>query len=106
MPDIFIALLIGLSAALLDIIPMILKKMYPYAILSTFVLWTVLGMIIPFVSWGVEPWLTGLLIGVLASLPSVLIVWPRVKNMVAVMLITNAVLGTCIAVAAEYFLSA
>jgi len=93
MPDILIALMIGLLAGTIDIIPMILKKMYPFAILSTFILWLVAGIIIPFIDWGTPSWLTGALAGLMLSLPSVLIVWPRVKKMIIPMLITHVILG-------------
>jgi hypothetical protein len=69
MNNIVIALIIGISAGLLDVTPMIIQKLDKTANWSAFVHWVVLGLIIPFVHWDIQPWLKGLIIGELATLP-------------------------------------
>ncbi len=57
----FIALLTGIIAGIIDVIPMIIQKMERMENLSAFSHWVVLGLIIPFVSWDVPAWLKGLI---------------------------------------------
>ncbi len=61
MNEILIALLIGIVAGIIDIIPMIIQKMNKYANLSAFFHWVVLSLIIPFVAWDISHWLRGAL---------------------------------------------
>jgi hypothetical protein len=49
MNNILIALFIGIVAGIIDVIPMLIKKIDKFASLSAFAHWVVLGLIIPFV---------------------------------------------------------
>lgn len=69
MKEILIALIIGIIAGVIDVIPMIIQKMDKYANLSAFSHWVVLGLIIPFVSWNIAPWLKGLIIAEISAIP-------------------------------------
>ncbi|MDN5201915.1 hypothetical protein QQ008_11090 [Fulvivirgaceae bacterium BMA10] len=104
MSDIIIALLIGTVAGIIDTTPMVIRKMYKYAILSVFVQWVVLGLIIPFVDWHIQPWLKGLIIGEIAPLPAMIMVFPRIKKMIVPMIIFHAILGIGIALAGARFI--
>lgn len=49
------ALIIGIAAGIIDVVPMILQKLDKRACLSAFMQWLFLGFIIPFVQWDVQP---------------------------------------------------
>ena len=69
MPKLIAALLIGIFAGIIDIIPMIIQKLNKYATISAFVHWVILGFIISYIELPVVPWLKGLIIGVISSIP-------------------------------------
>ncbi len=69
MNEIFIALTIGIIAGIIDVIPMIIRKMDKFANLSAFSHWVVLGLLIPFISWNIAPWLKGLIIAEITAIP-------------------------------------
>jgi hypothetical protein len=50
MREFFIALAIGLGAAIIDVVPMLLRKLDKYACISAFIHWMVIGTIIPFIA--------------------------------------------------------
>lgn len=104
MNNIVIALIIGISAGLLDVTPMIIQKLDKTANWSAFVHWVVLGLIIPFVHWDIQPWLKGLIIGELATLPVMIIVFPKEKKALIPMILFSAVLGIGVALAGSKFI--
>jgi hypothetical protein len=104
MSNIVIALIIGVSAGLLDVTPMIIQKLDKTANWSAFVHWVVLGLIIPFVHWDIQPWLKGLIIGELATLPVMIIVFPKEKKALIPMILFSAVLGIGVALAGSKFI--
>jgi len=93
MNDIFIALGIGMTAGIIDIIPMILQKLDRSATLSAFVHWVVLGLIIPYVSWDIAPWLKGSLIALLTAIPIMIIVYPQDRKAIIPMTLFSIILG-------------
>jgi len=99
-----IALAIGCVAGLIDVIPMIIQKLSKTANWSAFIHWVALGLIIPFVHWNMDPWLKGLIIGELATLPVMIIVWPQDKKALIPMVAFSALLGVGIAVAGSLFI--
>mgnify|MGYP000014480034 CR=1 FL=1 len=105
MNNILIALLIGIIAGILDVIPMILQKLNKYANFSAFMHWVVLGLIIPFVHWNVDPWLKGLLIGVLSAIPVIILVSEKDKKSIIPILAMSALLGIGVAIAGARFIS-
>jgi hypothetical protein len=104
MNNILIALSIGIIAGLIDITPMIIQKLNKTANWSAFIHWVVLGLIIPFVDWGIQPWLTGLIIGELTVIPVMIIVYPQNKKSMLPMLISSAILGVGVALAGARFI--
>jgi phosphate starvation-inducible membrane PsiE len=87
------ALLSGIVAGGIDILPMVLKKMDRYSILSAFVHWVVLGVIIPYVNWNMHPSVRGLIIAVISAIPIMLIVAKEDVQAVIPMLIFSVILG-------------
>jgi len=104
MNNIIIALIIGIIAGILDVIPMIIKKLDKTANLSAFVHWVVLGLIIPFVKWNIEPWLTGLILGEITAIPIMIIVAQKDKKAIIPMIVFSALLGIGVAMAGAKFI--
>ena len=104
MNDILIALLIGIVAGIIDVIPMILQKLDKSASLAAFSHWVVLGLIIPFVDWNIDPWLKGLIIGEMAIIPTLFIVFPKDKKALIPMIVMSAILGIGIAIFGARFI--
>lgn len=80
MNDFLIATMIGIIAGTIDVIPMIIQKLDKASCYSAFVHYLILGLIIPFIDWGIPPWLTGLLIAFLSAIPVMIIVYPKDKK--------------------------
>lgn len=104
MNNILIALLIGIVAGLIDVTPMIIQKLDKTANISAFVHWVVLGLIIPFVHWDIQPWLKGIIIGVLTTLPVMIIVISKDKKALIPMLIFSTILGAAVGLAGSIFI--
>ena len=105
MNDILIALLIGIVAGTIDVIPMIIQKLEKSANVSAFTHWVVLGLIIPFVGWDIAPWLKGLIIGELSALPIMIIVFPKDKKSLLPIGVMSAILGALVGVAGAAFIA-
>ncbi len=101
---ILIALVIGIIAGTIDVIPMIFQKMNKYANLSAFSHWVVLGLLIPFVSWGITPWLKGLIIAEISAVPILFMVAKENKKAIIPIVVMSAVLGIAIGIAGDYFI--
>jgi len=104
MNTILIALLIGIVAGIIDIIPMIVQKLDKYANASAFTHWVILGLIIPFVDWNIQPWLTGMIIGVISAIPVILMTFKYDKKSMVPILAMSIILGIGIGWAGGYFI--
>jgi len=104
MNDILIALIIGIIAGIIDVIPMLIQKLDKFANLSAFAHWVILGLIIPFVDWNIEPWIKGLILGELSAIPIMIIVYPKDKKALIPMIIFSAILGIGVAIAGAKFI--
>ncbi|MDP4210795.1 MAG: hypothetical protein Q8928_18450 [Bacteroidota bacterium] len=103
MKNIFIALIIGLSAAIIDVVPMIIQRIDKAACISAFIQWIVLGLIIPYVNWDMQPWLKGLLIAELAALPIMVLVFSKEPKSIIPIIIFSAILGIAVGLAGARF---
>lgn len=104
MDKLILSLLIGLIAGIIDIIPMILQMLDKRSIVSAFLQYLFVSVIIinidlPYVVW----WLEGGLISLALSLPIVLLVSAKDKSSVPVILIMSVILGTLIGLAGHYW---
>ncbi len=104
MNELLLALGIGVIAGIVDVIPMIIQKMDKFANLSAFAHWVVLGLIIPFVSWDMEPWLKGFIIAEISAVPILLIVAPKDKKAIIPITAMSALLGIAVAWAGARFI--
>lgn len=104
MSNILIALLIGIIAGIIDVIPMMIKKMEKSAILSAFFHWVALSVIIPFVSWDIAPWLKGFLVAEITAIPVLFMVSIKDKKAILPIIIMSAILGISVAIAGDRFI--
>jgi len=104
MNNILIALIIGVIAGIIDVIPMIIQKLDRFSNLSAFSHWVILGLIIPFVDWNIEPWIKGLIIGELSGIPIMILVFKEDKKAIIPMIIFSAILGIGVAIAGVKFI--
>lgn len=104
MNDILIAVLIGVVAGIIDVIPMILMKLDKVANLSAFTHYFVLGIIIPFVDWGLEPWMTGVIISFLSAIPVMIMSYPHDKKSLIPISVFSVILGAAIGFAGAKFI--
>ena len=104
MNNFLIALVIGIIAGIIDVIPMIIKKLDKFSNLSAFLHWVILGLIIPFVDWNIEPWAKGLILGELSAIPIMIMVYPKDKKALIPMIIFSAILGIGVALAGVKFI--
>ena len=104
MDHFFIALLIGLAAGIIDVVPMIIMKLEKAANISAFTHYMVLGLIIPFVHWDLPPWITGLVISFLSALPVMIMVYPLGRKSIIPIFLFSLVLGAGIGLAGARFI--
>lgn len=104
MNNILIALIIGIIAGLIDVIPMIIMKLEKTANISAFIHYFALGLIIPFVSWGIAPWTKGIIISLLTTIPFMVIVYPKDKKAIIPMITFSLILGAGIGLAGAKFI--
>ena len=103
MDKLFLSVIIGLVAGIIDIIPMVIQKLDKRASISAFLQYFFVSIIIvnidlPHIAW----WLQGGLISVALALPVVVIVSTQDKKSVPIILTMALILGTLIGVAGHY----
>jgi hypothetical protein len=103
MDTLLLSVVIGIVAGIIDIIPMIIQKLDKRAIISAFLQYFFVSIIIvnidlPHIVW----WLQGWLISVALTLPVVFIVSAQDKKAVPIILTMAAILGTLIGMAGHY----
>jgi hypothetical protein len=103
MEILILSILIGLVAGIIDIIPMLIKKLDKRATVSAFLQYLFLGIIIvnidlPHIIW----WLEGALISLAFTLPILLIVSINDKKSVPIITINSIILGTLIGIAGHF----
>lgn len=104
MHNLHIALIIGITAGIIDAVPMFMQKMDRYACISAFAHWVVMGLIIPFTDWSMQPWLKGLLIGELSVIPIMVLVIPKEPKSLIPISMFSALLGMGVGVAGAVFI--
>lgn len=104
MNNFLIALIIGLVAGLIDVTPMLIMKLEKRANVSAFVHYFALGLIIPFVNWGISPPIKGIVIALLTAIPIMIIVYPKDKKAIIPMIVLSLILGAGIGIAGAKFI--
>jgi hypothetical protein len=105
MNTILISIAIGIAAGLLDILPMVLQKQEKSAIISAFLQYFFVAILIVNTNlFGMPWWLQGGLIALAMALPVVVIVAEKDKKAAPIICATAVVLGTLISVAGHTLL--
>jgi len=104
MNDLLIAILIGLAAGTIDVVPMIIQKLDKTSCFSAFVHYFVLGLIIPFVDVDIAPWIKGAGIAFLMSIPVMIIVFSKERKAIIPMSIFSLILGAGIGIVGDIFI--
>jgi hypothetical protein len=99
MKNVALSLLIGITAGVIDVIPMLLQNINKYACVSAFIQWVVLGLIIPYINWNMQPWIKGLIVAELLAFPVMVLVLEKEPKSIIPIAIFSAVLGALVGIA-------
>jgi hypothetical protein len=99
-----ISLIIGLIAAIIDITPMIIKKLDKIALVSAFSAWVILGVFIPRIELFSISWLNGIVVALLFNFPTMCLIFKSEKNGVIPVVITTIILGCGVGFFSNMFL--
>lgn len=91
-----LSIILGIAAGIIDIIPMVLQKLDIYAIVSAFMQWLILGLVINYLNIGITGWQKGLITAVVLALPIVILIMKTDVKSVFPILIMAAVLGSAV----------
>jgi hypothetical protein len=104
MKKIKIGLFMGVSAGVLDVIPMLIQKLPWEANISAFLMWIVTGFFISTSTLVIKPALKGLIISLLVLLPAALLIgWAEPFSLIPVLVMT-IILGSLLGYFIEKFL--
>lgn len=93
MKTIIIGIMLGIAAGIIDVIPMIIKKLTWDANISAFLMWVIVGFFIATIDLNINPILKGILIAFLVLTPcAVLIGWKGPKSLIPIF-VTTLILG-------------
>ena len=98
MKNYLISLLIGLIAALIDIAPMVIKKLDKFFILSAFFVWIILGLFIPKINFVSISFLNGIIVALLFVLPMAFLIYKLDPKGLPVIIITTIILGCLVGI--------
>ena len=89
MKTIIIGIILGIAAGIIDVIPMIIKKLTWDANISAFSMWVIVGFFIATIDLNMNPILKGILISFLVLIPcAVLIGWKEPKSLIPIFVMT------------------
>jgi len=98
MNTVIFGLLCGVVAGIIDVVPMLMQKLPWNANLSAFIQWVFLGLVIANCNIGLPGWATGLLLGLLAAAPIILITAiPNIKTAIPIVCM-SAIIGTALGI--------
>ena len=89
MNSIVTGILLGIATGIIDVIPMIIKKLTWDANISAFTMWIVVGFFIAAIDLNIQPIIEGILIALLILLPcAILIGWKEPKSLLPILVMT------------------
>lgn len=94
MRNIFISILIGVIAGTIDIVPMIVKKLDRSFIISAFLFYIVLGLLVQWVNITETKWLNGLITGLLLLIPVICLIYKVDRKAVPVVILSCLILSS------------
>lgn len=95
--------LLGAVIGGIDIIPMLIMNGNISEIISAFIHWVVLCIIIPYVDWQIKPWLKGAIIGVASSLSIIFLVAANQPESILPISIMSFILGSISSIISNKF---
>lgn len=104
MKNILLALFIGSIAGIIDIVPMIFKKLDKYFIFSAFLFYLVLGVLNYKVNFVQYPWLNGLITGLLLFIPQLFLIAKVDKPALPIILLNTIILSSCVGLISGYLI--
>ena len=96
-----IALFLGFVAGIIDIFPLMKRSIPKSTIVLVFTQWVFISLLIPFVSIGLEQWLTGIIVGIAGMIPVMAMTWHIKKAAITGILIWAIILGAGLGIAQE-----
>lgn len=99
------SMLVGLAAGIIDVVPMIIKKLPKSACISAFLQYFFAAIIIlhinlPFLPW----WAVGGVVSLIMAIPIVILIAEADKKSVPIILGNAIILGTLISIAGHYLI--
>ncbi len=91
---IYLGILFGIIAGIIDIVPMIVQKLTWDANLSAFFHWIIIGFIISTSNLKIKGALKGLIISIILLIPIALLVWWNDTSSIIPMTISTIILGS------------
>ena len=89
MKTILIGITLGIAAGIIDVIPMIIKKLTWDANISAFLMWVIVGFFISTIDLNMNPILKGIFIALLVLTPcAILIGWKEPKSLIPILSMT------------------
>mgnify|MGYP001342177178 FL=1 len=89
MKTIIIGIILGIAAGIIDVIPMIIKKLTWDANISAFLMWVIVGFFVATIDINMNPILKGILIAFLVLTPcAILIGWKEPKSLIPIFVMT------------------
>ena len=89
MKTIIIGIILGIAAGIIDVIPMIIKKLTWDANISAFLMWVIVGFFVATIDINMNPILKGILIAFLVLTPcAILIGWKEPKSLFPIFVMT------------------
>ena len=103
MTKLFISIGIGAIAGVIDVIPMIIQKLDKFSNWSAFVHWLILGILISYIQFPMSPWLKGLVVAEISSLPIIILVMKNDPKSIIPILVMSAILGVAVGISTSKF---
>jgi hypothetical protein len=103
MRTLFISILIGIAAGIIDVIPMIVQKLDKRATLSAFLQYLFVSIVIVNINLpGIAWWLKGSIVSFALALPVIIIVSEKDNKAVPIIISMAVVLGGLIGIAGHF----
>ncbi|MBN1186644.1 MAG: hypothetical protein JXR90_15440 [Spirochaetes bacterium] len=104
MRTLLVSMIIGIAAGIIDILPMIIQKMDKRSILSAFLQYFFVSIIIVNINLpGIIWWLQGSLIALALASPIIIIVSEKDRKAVPIIASMSVLLGALISIAGHFF---
>jgi len=103
MKRLIIAILIGILAGIVDVVPMVIQGIDKHANASAFVHWALMGPVIAYIQIPLSSWLKGIIVSEALALPVAILVMPRDPKSIIPIMAMSAVLGAIVGAATGRF---